>query len=281
MPAGSEQLQRVQVDVLVGACGAIDVMVARGELRWIEHDQVELRALPLQRPQRIEGVGVVPRGRFGRQAVQLHVLAREAQRVARGVDRMDRRGAAGEHRHREAARVAEAVERAGAAAVEIGEFLRQATREIPVLALVDVVAGLVSAAYVDEKPQPVLRHLDHVGRLGAREHPIDRRQPFTRPGRPVGPVEHVGAARRLHQRRDQVLAPRVDAGTLELRDQLIRVAVDDQPGQSIRLAEDQTQCGARRRQLRPRGDRRAHALAQERGVDHVAFREAPRARTDR
>src|SRR5256885_1844632 len=57
-PAGHEELEREQIDVLVGACRVARLRRGRGEFRRIEDHQVEARAAVAQRPQLREHVGL-------------------------------------------------------------------------------------------------------------------------------------------------------------------------------------------------------------------------------
>ena len=79
-------------------------------------------------------------------------------------------GAASQHRDRKAAGVTEAVEPAQRAAAELRLALDQATRPPAVVALVNVVAGLVAVPHVDEKAQAMFDDFDLRRRLGARQH---------------------------------------------------------------------------------------------------------------
>src|SRR5690349_13664135 len=55
-PARRKQLQRPEVDVLVGASRLLHLRRARRELGRVEDDEVELRVLVAQRPQLLEYV---------------------------------------------------------------------------------------------------------------------------------------------------------------------------------------------------------------------------------
>src|SRR5690348_8561491 len=108
--SGPKQLQREEIDVLVGAGGLRRVVSGGRELRGIEDDEVETGARVAQAAQLREDVGVAPFGAGAVEAVVGDVRARERQRVARAVDRDHRSRAAGKGGDRESARVAEAVE---------------------------------------------------------------------------------------------------------------------------------------------------------------------------
>src|SRR5690606_9444191 len=94
-------------------------------------------------------VGVAPfRALGGQLRIQRQVAPRALQRRAGAVDGEHARRAAGQRLQAEAAGVAEAVEHAAPG----GELARQQA----VLALVEVEAGLVSAADIDLQPDAVL-----------------------------------------------------------------------------------------------------------------------------
>ncbi len=111
-PPGPQELEREQVHVLVGARGALRMRGRRRELRRVEHDQVERRGRVAQLAQRGERVRLLPLGaaRIER-GIEREVLSGERERTGRAVDRHDATRAARERGKREAARVAEHVQR--------------------------------------------------------------------------------------------------------------------------------------------------------------------------
>src|SRR5262249_2310328 len=80
-PSRPEKLQGVQVDILVSACGARRVLGGRRELRRVEHDEIELPAVALQPPQRLEDIRLQPFGARGWDASQGEVAPRPAARL--------------------------------------------------------------------------------------------------------------------------------------------------------------------------------------------------------
>src|SRR3990172_4289244 len=81
-PARAQQLQRVEVDVLVGARGRRGVSLGGRELRRVEYDEVEAAALRSRVAQVTEYVGLDPFGARRIETVCLGIAAREFERGA-------------------------------------------------------------------------------------------------------------------------------------------------------------------------------------------------------
>src|SRR4051812_46528009 len=80
-PAGSEQLERQQVDVLIGARRIRRVRRGRRELRRIEDDEIVPRSLIAQQPQMLEDVGRHELDAAGGQRIGRQVFFRDLDRV--------------------------------------------------------------------------------------------------------------------------------------------------------------------------------------------------------
>src|SRR6266853_1898980 len=109
-PSPPQQLQRIKVDVLVTARGALGVLRRRSELRRVEHDEVELPAFRPQAAQGPEYIRFEPLGAGRVDPVQREVALRQSERRSRTVDREHRASASGKRGKREAAAVAEPIE---------------------------------------------------------------------------------------------------------------------------------------------------------------------------
>ena len=277
MPARREKAQAVQVDVLVGARRAVDMIVTRRELGRVEDDEVEGFPGIAKRAQVLEHVGADELRALFFKAVARGVRGRHVERFLRRVDRNDFRSAALQKRQGEAARVAEAVQRAKPAAVAAAEVFGQLLRRQAALALVDVKARLVPDADVNAVAHAVLHHLDRLGRLFAAEVLRADLQPLAAAGRRIRAVEDAARAGDLHQKVGDQFAVGFRPRRLELGDEEVPVLVDDETGEAVGFAEDEAK---RRRAFAERFARFngvADLLFKPRGVDHVAFAEAPAA----
>ena len=268
-PPGAQQLQREQVDVLVGARRALRVRGGRRELGRIEHDEVERGALVAQPPQLGEDVRLEPLRALAAASAGLSATfsRRERQRVGRAVDRSHVRRAAGERGQREAAGVAERIQHPPVA--------RRASRtRRAIVALVEVEAGLLARDDVDAVDEAVLANGDRRSaacRATRRCAAADlracaprRRSARTRSG-----------ARGRGERGDDRVAPALGArptGSCSTID--IAVAIGDDAGQAVRFAVHEPAagvlgveaCGARA------ATARATRAREERGVDRLVAR---------
>ncbi len=159
--------------------------------------------------------------------------------------------------------------------------------QVAAVALVDIEAGLVPAAYIDPVTDTAFVDGQPLGRLVTGKHTRDPRQTFLFPHRHVGTLVHVratgGGLQGIHDRG----LPRIDTDGHELTDQLLPIAigglvvVDDQTRQAVRLAENQPHRARPADHRIPMGKRPLHAALEECVVDGLGFVEAPDPRTDR
>src|SRR5688500_90017 len=226
-PARGEQLEREQVDVLVGARGVARLRRGRRELRRVEHHHVEARAAVAQGAKLAEHVGLDEIRLARVQGIGSQVLARHFERRRRALDRADLGCAAGERGDREPARIAEAVEHRATGG--------EAAHSLAVFALVEEEAGLLALLDVDAEVQAVLDD-GAARRLAVSPDKAD-------PLRKLLELAHFGvraledrlAGGELGQEIEDRLAPALHAGGEELRHQHVGVAIDDQAGQPVGL----------------------------------------------
>ncbi|MFM2054403.1 MAG: hypothetical protein RL456_2440 [Pseudomonadota bacterium] len=193
---------------------------------------------------------------------------------AGGVDADHLGGAAGQRRDAEAAGVAVAVQHRLAS-----ELAHQAREQRPVLALVEVVAGLVAFLDVDGQPDVVLVQRDG-GRAFAAQPALDGLQALHLAHAGVAALEQARAAGGRPQRVGDRGLPALGAGAEELGAEDVVVAVDDQAGQAVGLAVDQPHAVAPDAQPRAHRHRRLDAAAEEVRVDALGLVEAPRPHPD-
>ena len=142
-PARAQQLEREQVDVLVGARRRLGMRGGRRELGRVEDDQVELAARVAQAAQLAEHVAVDPFAPRGRS-----LALRRSHRASRSASAELSMARTDGRRRRarcdaEAAGVAEAVEHVAAG--------RELSRAPAVVALVQVEPGLVAVRQIDRR----------------------------------------------------------------------------------------------------------------------------------
>ena len=94
MPTRFQQFEAEQVDVLVGARGAIHRGGRGGEFGRIKNDEVKGAAGVAQFALGTEDVGFAPFVASGLKTIGFHVLARDVECRAGGVNREDLAGAA-------------------------------------------------------------------------------------------------------------------------------------------------------------------------------------------
>src|SRR4030095_8333328 len=83
----------------------------------------------------------------------------------------------------------------------------------------------------------MLADLDWQLGLATTQHTRDRRQPLACARGAIAPIEDGSAASRALKRVEDAVTPGIERGRLELRDQLVAVAIDDESGQTICLPE--------------------------------------------
>ena len=193
---------------------------------------------------------------------------------AGGIDADDLGRAAGQGRHREPAGIAVAVQHRLAAVLAhaVGELLA-------VVALVEVVAGLVALGHV-EAELPLMLGDDDLGAPLAAQPAGLLGQAFKVAHLGVGTLVQAGQAGRGQQLVGDERLPALAAGRQELRHQGVGIAVDDQARQAVGLAMDQAQRVGRDRQPRPQGQRPGDALLEEAGIDALGLIETPDAHPD-
>mmetsp|Transcript_46587 Transcript_46587/g.110973 ORF Transcript_46587/g.110973 Transcript_46587/m.110973 type:complete len:350 (-) Transcript_46587:333-1382(-) len=157
-PAGLHAPDRGLVELLVLGRRAVEVLAGGGELGGVEDDDVPLLALAQRREQ--EPVDLLLVGP-DLDAVDLRVVLRQRDRVGGRVDALDGLRPRQHRRHAEAARVAEGVKHVLA--------LAEPRERVPVVALVQVVPGLVPEARGHGKLDPVLLDNRGVSEPGVHE----------------------------------------------------------------------------------------------------------------
>jgi hypothetical protein len=178
--------------------------------------------------------------------------------------------AAGQRLQRKAAGVTETIQRRTAR--------RERARQQPVVALVEIEARLVAATTSTRRHSTVL---DDGQRLVWRlaEYPAGHRSETLEPAnaRIRAFIDPYTAARAL-QRPDDRLSPFLGAGSRQLQDDGVAVAIGDQSGQTVGLAVNQPQvplgsrnAGSQQATL----DCRLHAPLEERVVDAFVRVESP------
>ncbi|CAB4873073.1 unannotated protein [freshwater metagenome] len=269
-PTGREQPEREPVEVLVGTCPALHLGLVVHQFRRVEDHEVECGARVPESAQLGECVGLHEAA--GRQAVRSEVLGGDAERGARGVDGGDLAGTALPRGNAERPRVCEDVEHLLAAS--------ECPYGGPALTLVEVEAGLVTAAHVDEVGRTVLAHLNAFGWL----HPAEQARAlgealalsnlhvaaFVDRGNPVEREARIG---------DRI-PPAVRADPGEFHNRHGPVPVDDHPGQVVALGEHEPRSGGAPGKVAPARRSTPHPVCEELGVDHVLFHERPDADRD-
>ena len=157
--AGGDELEAQDVDVLVAAEGLLGELLGVGELRRVEHHEVEVAGTVAEAAELLEDVALDELG-LG-QAVEGGVAAGLLQRGAGEINVRDGRGTGDLRGDTKAAGVTEGVEDTAA----LGGLGDQAA----VLALVQVEAGLVALADVDLEADGTFVNDDALGRLGTCE----------------------------------------------------------------------------------------------------------------
>src|SRR5262245_25797099 len=272
--SGGEQLEREQVDVLVGARGVARLRRRRRELGRIEDHHLEAGAAVAQGSQLLEHVAVHEFDPAAIQRIGREVVARDFERRRRALDGGDTPCAPGERGDREAAGVGEAIEHLASR----GEL----AHAMAVLALVEEEAGLLPLFHVDAEVEAVFH--DRAARgvaVAPREaHASWQGLEFAHLG--VRAFEDRLGGGELRERVQDQVAPALDAGGEELRHQHVGIAVDDQAGQAVGLTVHQAQrVGmAPRRQRLAQGESTLDPAA-EKGRIHLLRRvEGPHARPD-
>ena len=233
----------------------IDRLAIAGELRRVEHDDIEALAVGNRVAQPGEQVGLdvadvrvvelgIRLGQFERAFIE--VEANDFVRVAESL-RIDA----------EAAGVAADVEHAFAAA-ELGEALA-------VVALIEKEARLVLAARRDAKLQPVLEN--HVRRRRLRSPAIERfLLPHVLFREPVELGIRVVNRECIHDRAALLVHP----GSEEFEHDRVAEAIDDEPAEVVALRMHEAVGvgdGIELEYIPAKGDGRAEFLGKERGID--------------
>src|SRR5688572_18280060 len=138
--AGREELQRPEVDVLVGARGLLHLRSGGREFRRIEDDEVEARRAVAQLAQLGEDVGLAKFDARSIERVRGEVLASDVERGRGALDGGDALRAPGERGDRETAGVAEDVQylAAGGERAHARSVFTLVEEEPGLLALLDV-----------------------------------------------------------------------------------------------------------------------------------------------
>src|SRR5437899_810947 len=249
-PAGGEDLERAQVDLLVPAAGLLDRGLASGEGGRVEDDGVEALARVGQLAQEVEDVGLA-RGHVG-EAVELRVAPHARHRLRGDVDGQDlaRRSGRGQA---EAAVVGEGIEHTA---------LRVAARHAVVLALVEEQAGLLPMPEVGLEAHAVLGHRDRLRHL-AVQHAHLRGQPLEGAHARVVALQDPARREHLDERGGDLALQRVRRLRQRLHHEVVAVAVHHEGRQAVAFAvDDPVRLRPRRHRLPPRA-RGLEALAHE------------------
>ena len=238
LAARRKQPQAVEIDVFIRSRGTVDMIVTRSELGRIENHKIEVLARITIAAKCLENVVTNPLGALFSKAVAASIACSHVERLLRRVDRNNLVGAALEKSKREAARVAEAIERSHAAAVLATECLCNLLCGQAAFTLVDIKARLVPDTHIDAVKNAVLADFDFLGRLLASQQPRAKLKTLAAARSGVGTIEDAFGARSLDQSINDDFAMRLNARRLELRDEIVAVLVDDQTGQLIGFTEN-------------------------------------------
>ena len=226
---------------LVGPQGTGHLTLAVGEGRWIEHDQIEPLTLQVvQYRERIAGLEPVL-DLTDPLPIEGHVGSSQGERRSARIDRGDRRGPAGGCVNRETTGASENVEHAAVGA--------ERADQLPIVSLVEKVAGLVTLEQVGLEAKAVLPERDRAVVPGSVD---DRPVALPRPTAACGLVDHHLSAKpqdhvvALGLRRDccgQVGKPGQPRGGVQLDDDVVLVLVDHESAQPIVFSVDQSVSG--------------------------------------
>src|SRR5258706_349850 len=231
VPERLDQLQRATVELDVAARGTLDLRGVAGEGRRVDDQQAPVLAAARARAQVVERVDLLGRELL-RDAVALGIAPRALERRDRLVEAQDTLGPGQRRAHAEESVVAEHVEHRAAA----GEFGGAPA----VLALVEVVAGLVAREHVDFVDQTRFAHEQEL-RQRALEHARARLERLELAHAGVRALDDA-ADRGREALAEQGQDLRRDALGEErpaLHDQHRRVAVDHQARDAVRVAGDE------------------------------------------
>ena len=257
------------------------MIVTRSELGRIENHKIEVLARITIAAKCLENVVTNPLGALFSKAVAASIACSHVERLLRRVDRNNLVGAALEKSKREAARVAEAIERSHAAAVLATECLCNLLCGQAAFTLVDIKARLVPDTHIDAVKNAVLADFDFLGRLLASQQPRAKLKTLAAARSGVGTIEDAFGARSLDQSINDDFAMRLNARRLELRDEIVAVLVDDQTGQLIGFTENKANS------IRAFAKRRAgrycigNFLGKPRRINLLVLTVRPAARTQR
>ena len=267
-PALRDQRDRERGQALVGGDRPRDLRRVLRERRRVDDHDVEATpcgAQALQLGERIAGEHLVRARGDGRQrAVERHVALRRRDGERARVDGQHGVRAAGGRVDGEPAGAAEDVEHAGAA----GERADAAA----VVALVEEVPGLLAANDVGLEREPRLeeRH-GPLDRLACDELALLQPVQVLVAGRAREAQHDRGRPAQVDERVDHVAQVRHPRRRVQLHDEHVRVAIDDEAGQAVVLAVDEPVAGGRRielgRERRPSLDRRAEPRPEPCRVD--------------
>ena len=164
--------------------------------------------------------------------------------------------------------------------MDAAELLRDLLGRQAAFTLVDIEAGLVTDAHVNAITHAVFHDFNRGRRLFAAQQFAADRQTLTLARGRVGSVEDRLRTRDLHQQVGNQLAMSLNACRLELSHEAVGVLVDDQAGQTIRLAENETHGTRAVTQTGTSLDGVTKLLLEPRGIDHLLFHEGPAACAD-
>ena len=214
-----EQIQRAQVDVLVAAQCVIHLALAACERRWIEHDEIELRATAAQLcgPEEIEHV---LRAHIHREAVARRVAADVPARILADFHGGHMRRTGLRAREREGTLVCKTIEHAPA--------LRVVRDGCVAVHLVEIKSGLLPAHEIHFKLQPADGDRKRRGRF-AVQHGHVLLHAFRNPHRRVVARDDARGLHDFAQRGGDEVEPHVHRERERLHDKVIAVAIHDEP----------------------------------------------------
>ena len=250
----------------VGPQRRLHVRLALGERRRIDDHQSEAPVLPIEIGQHLERVAdpdLVGAGLHRRKRpIPFHVARCCGQRRCRQIDAEHRPGTAGGGVHAESARRREHVEHV--------ESVRHRSDQHPVRPLVEERARLLTVPHVRLEGESSLTEHDDVGDQPPGDHvAVGESERLAARHRPSEPQHHPGCRHRragdIDQRAHEGGEVRKPRRRVDLDDEHVRIAIDDQAGQAVALPVDHPvpefrgvgRTDERRPTVEGRGDRRS------------------------
>lgn len=225
---GTQQLERTQMDFLITPQRIGELSFALRERRRIQHHEIELGASPFRAVQEIKGIGF---DGVDLQAIAFRVAAGCCHRIAITLDRGHARRSGMGGKQRKSSLIREAIEHPS--------IFGQCGDRTVIPDLVEVKTGFVPVQQIDFETHIVDRHLDRAIDRTVQDASAARKS-FRDPNRGVITFDdHLGRDNGQEGLHDDG-QPLVEGGRQGLHHQAIPILIDDETGESIRFAPDQT-----------------------------------------